>query len=172
MRLLCWTVCANLSLAFLASAGPLAPALQSQAGPSNATVVLAGARSVAVVGKTGKEMMSRGWASPNGERAKEKVENVLREAGYSLVDDPATADLVAVVLEYQKNLNLLKRAQLVAELKVYRGGADITEETPPLWSGQANEGWKKLPATKVAEEFRDHATKLRAAAQPPGGVQP
>jgi hypothetical protein len=65
-----------------------------------------------------------------------------------------------VVFETQKNLNLIRRANLVAELKVYPGGAAPTDETPVLWSGEATESFKKMPATQVAEKFRDYVVIL------------
>jgi hypothetical protein len=136
-----------------------AATLQSTA--SDSTEDLLSARTVTVIGKTGKRMMDRAWANPDGYRAKEKVEAVLKEWGkYEIVEGSDHADLVLIVFETQKNLNLFKLANLVAELKVYRGGQDLTEETPTLWSGDAAEAFKKLPATKVAEKFRDHVIKL------------
>lgn len=135
-----------------------------QATPVNATDLLLKARTVSVIGKTGKQMMDRAWANPNGARAKEKVVTVLAEWGrYQVVEDPLTADLILVVTEVQKNLSLLKRANLVAELNVYHGGEPVTEQTPVLWSGDAGEGFRKMPSTQVAEKFKDHVTKLESS---------
>jgi hypothetical protein len=101
------------------------------------------------------------WANPDGKRGREKVAAVLSHWGrYRIVDDPLAADLILVVFETQKNLNLIKRANLVAELKAYPGGAILTEETPVLWSGEAREGFRKMPSTQVAEKFKDHVIKL------------
>jgi hypothetical protein len=123
--------------------------------------MLLNAKTVGIVGKTGKQMMDRGWANPNGQRAKEKVATALSDWGrYLIVDDPRTADLILVVFETQRNLNLIKRANLVAELKVYPGGAAPTDETPVLWSGEAAESFRKMPATQVAEKLRDHVLSL------------
>lgn len=119
------------------------------------------ARKVALIGETGQRMMDRGWANPNGERGREKLLKVLTKWGrYEIVKDPTDADLVLVLTEFQKNINIMKRANLVAELKVYRGGATPTEQTPVLWSGDASENFRRMPATGVGEKFRDHVMKL------------
>ena len=131
--------------------------LGSTAGPGP----LLQARKVALIGETGKRMMDRGWANPNGERGREKLVAVLTKWGrYEIVENPTDADLVIVLTEFQKNINIVKRANLVAELKVYHGGAVPTEQTPVLWSGDASEGFRKMPATGVGEKFRDHVMKL------------
>ena len=132
-----------------------------QARNSESAATLAAARTVAVIGLTGEQMMDRLWANPNGARGEVKVKAVLTEWGqYEIVEDPRQADLVLIVIESQKNINLFKLANLVAELRVYRGGETITTSTPTLWSGDAAEGFKKLPATKVAEKFRDYVIRL------------
>jgi hypothetical protein len=78
---------------------------------------------VAVVGHTGVQLSNRLWANANGDRAKEKIEAVLKEWGkYQVVVPGDHSDLVLVVLESQKNLSLVKRANLVAELKVTAEG--------------------------------------------------
>ena len=132
-----------------------------QAPPVNATDLLLKATKVLVIGQTGKQMMDRAWANPNGPRGEEKVVTALTKWGrYQIVEDPVTADLIFVVTEVQKNLSLLKRANLVAELKVYPGGETVTEQTPVLWSGDAGESFRKMPSTQVAEKFKDYITKL------------
>jgi hypothetical protein len=119
------------------------------------------ARKVALIGETGKRMMDRGWANPNGERGRQKLVDVLTKWGrYEIVENPTDADLVLVLTEFQKNINIMKRANLVAELKVYRGGEVPTEQTPVLWSGDASESFRRMPATGVGEKFRDHVMKL------------
>jgi hypothetical protein len=134
-----------------------APTFQAVAS----TELLLKAKTVAILGKTGKQMMDRAWANPNGERGKEKIATALNQWGrYQIVDDPLAAELILVVFETQKNLNLMKRANLVAELKVYPGGAALTDETPVLWSGEAAEGFRKMPSTRVAEKFRDYVLSL------------
>lgn len=142
-------------------AGPLAHLQAWQTGPASSTDLLLKAKTVAIVGKTGTQMMDRGWANPNGDRGREKVAAILTTWGrYQIVDDPVAADLILVVLESQKNLNLFKRANLIAELKVYPGGDPLTEQTPVLWSGEAGESFRKLPSTQVAEKFTDFVNKL------------
>ena len=122
--------------------------------------VLRSARTVAVIGQTGKQMMNRAIWNPDGERAREKVAAVLSEWGrYTVVEHVEDADLVVVVTEFQKNINLLRRANLIAEMRVYRGGQPPSAETPTVWSGDAAEGFSQ-PATKVAEKFRDFVTGL------------
>jgi hypothetical protein len=141
-------------------AGSSAPSAV-QPTPAEAASLLLNARTVAVIGNTGVQLQNRLWANPSGDRAKEKVEAVLKEWGkYQIVDLGEHPDMVIVVLESQKNLSLFKRANLVAELKVHRGGQELTDETPVIWSGEAAEGFSKLPATKVAEMFRDYVMKL------------
>ena len=133
----------------------------AQPAPSDAASLLLNARTVAVVGHTGVQLQNRLWANPNGERAKEKVEAVLKEWGrYQIVEPGDQPDLMIVVLEFQKNLSMFKRANLVAELKVHGGRQELTDQTPVIWSGEASEGFSKLPATKVAEKFRDYVMKL------------
>ena len=62
------------------------------------------AKTVAVIGKTGHQMIDRGWANPNGERGKSKVADTLTHWGrFQIVEDPAVADLILVVFETQKN---------------------------------------------------------------------
>lgn len=142
-----------------ASAGPAA--VFAQAVEPDLAIWFSSARTVFVVGFAGRQMMDRLWANPDGARAEIKVKAVLSEWGkYEIVEDPRTADLVLVVIESQKNLNLFRLANLVAELKVYRGGQNISVDTPTLWSGEAAENFKKLPATKVAEKFRDYVMKV------------
>ena len=135
-----------------------------QAAPVNATDLLLKAKTVSILGVTGKQMRDRAWANPNGARGKEKVVAVLTEWGrYQILEDPATADLIVVVTEVQKNLNLLKRANLVAELRVYPGGAPPGDQTPVLWSGDAGESFRKMPSTQAAENFKDHVIKLETS---------
>lgn len=141
-------------------AGSTAPSAL-QPTPSEAASILLNARTLAVIGHTGVQLQNRLWANPSGQRAKEKVEAVLKEWGkYQIVAPGEHPDIVIVVLESQKNLSLFKRANLVAELKVYRGGQELTDQTPAIWSGEAAEAFSKLPATKVAEKFRDHVMQL------------
>lgn len=118
------------------------------------------AKSVAIVGKTGQQMMNRAMWNPNGERARQKVEAVMAAWGrYAVAPRLEDADLVIVVTEYQKNLSLLRRANLVADMKVFRGGQEPTADTPTVWAGDASEGLSQ-PATKVAEKFRDFVKGL------------
>jgi hypothetical protein len=139
----------------------LAPINASQTPAAGSSELLLRSKTVAIIGQTGKQMVNRGWANPNGYRAKEKVAAVLTEWGrYQIVEDPGTADLILVVFESQKNVNLIKLANLVAELKAHPGGQVPTEQTPSLWSGQAGESFRKMPATAVAEKFRDYVKKL------------
>ena len=135
-----------------------------QETPTSTTDSLLKGRTIAVVGKTGKQLKDRLWANPDGARGKEKVVTVLRGWGrYQIVDDPVTADLVAVVTEVQKNLSLLRLANLVSELRIYRGGEPVTDHTPVLWSGDASESFRKMPSTQAAEKFKDYVTKLETA---------
>ena len=137
------------------------PARTAASQARDAAAILSNARTVAVVGMTGRQLKNRLWANPSGERGKQKVEEVLSAWGrYRLVPDPGEADVVLVIREFQKNINLFKLANLVAEMKAYPGRQPITDTTPPLWSGDAAEGFTKLPATKVAEDFRDFVSRL------------
>lgn len=159
-------------LGYVAWASLLSPAIASAQPPPTrpaatfraeleSTVVLVNARTIAVIGLTGPRLMDRLWANPDGRRAQQKVEAVLRDwRKYEVVDDPAQADLVLLVIESQKNLSLFKLANLVAELRVYCRGQTITASTPTLWSGEAAERFGKLPSTGVAESFRDYVARL------------
>lgn len=146
-----------------------APVVAPSSQVQDAAAILSNARTVAVVGMTGRQLKNRLWANPSGERGKQKVEEVLAAWGrYQVVPDPGEADVVLVIQEFQKNINLLRLANLVAEMKAYQGRQPITDTTPPLWSGDAAEGATKLPATKVAEKFRDFVTGLgKSGSQPP-----
>jgi hypothetical protein len=137
-----------------------APPAATHRAPES-TAVLVHARTVAVIGLTGPRLMDRLWANPDGRRAQQKVEGVLRDwRKYEVVYDPAQSDLVLLIIESQKNLSPFKLANLVAELRVYRRGQTITPSTPTLWSGEAAESFRKLPSTRVAEKFRDHVAGL------------
>lgn len=144
-------------------------AVAPAASKAEAAKLLLEARTVAVVGLTGRKMADRLMWNPNGERARQKVEEVITAWGrYNIVARPEDADLVIVVTELQKNVNLIQLANLVAEMKVYRGGQELTPDMPSLWSGDAKEGLKQ-PSTKVAEKFRDFVKSLPASSpRPPG----
>jgi hypothetical protein len=104
--------------------------------------------------------------NPNGDRARQKVEDVLGAWGrYEIVPHAEDADLVLVVTEFQKNLSWYRLSNLVAELRVFPGGQVPTPDMPILWFGDATEGFNQ-PATKVAQKFRDFVMTLPV--QPPG----
>jgi hypothetical protein len=162
-------------LTMLKASSPVAPADTGaskgvEVTPSNAQAValpreetdkvLRSAQTVAIIGQAGKQMMDRAMWNPDSERARRKVTAVISEwARYTLVERAEDADLVLVVTEFQKNINLLRRANLVAEMRVYRGGQPPSADTPVVWSGDAAEGFSQ-PATKVAEKFRDFVKAL------------
>jgi hypothetical protein len=126
----------------------------------SAETILLEAKTVAVRGETGTQMAGRGSFDPDGARAKEKVIAVLKKWGkYEVVDDPDKADIVIEVIEYQKNINLIRLANLVSEIKVFKGR--VPDFGHPLWEGSASENFRKLPSTKVAESFRDYVSKLK-----------
>jgi mono/diheme cytochrome c family protein len=144
---------------------PAPPPTKAKGAPlpkEEAANLLLSAKNVAVIGETGKQMMERAMWDPDGERAKRNVEEVLTAWGrYTVVPHAEDADLVIVVTEFQKNLNIVRLANLVCEMKVYRGGQEPTGEGPIVWSGDASEGLHQ-PSRKVAEKFRDFVKALPA----------
>jgi hypothetical protein len=56
---------------------PGGPAGALQVAAPDATEVLVRARTVSVIGNTGKQMQNRLWANPDGDRGKRKVESCL-----------------------------------------------------------------------------------------------
>jgi hypothetical protein len=145
----------------IAQGQPLTRPAATHRAASEPTAALVSARTVAVIGLTGPRLMDRLWANPDGRRAQQKVEAVLRDwRKYEVLDDPAQSDLVLLIIESQKDLSLFRLANLVAELRVYHRGQTITPCTPTLWSGEAAEDFMKLPATRVAEKFRDYVAGL------------
>jgi len=126
------------------------------------------AKTVAVTGVAGAQTTNRDIWNPNGSRASLKVEEAMREWGrYKVVFRLEDADLVLVVTEMQKDFGPAKPARLVAELKVYPGGKEPTQDTPILWSNEAVEAGGKQPSAKVAEMFKDYVRKLPRSPRTP-----
>jgi hypothetical protein len=77
----------------------------------DATILLS-ARTIAVIGRTGGQMIDRGWAEQSGFRAAQKVSAVLAEWGrYEAVTRPEDADLVLAAPAYPTALHLARGAQ-------------------------------------------------------------
>ncbi len=81
------------------AAAPSTPNATSLPAPEAADL-LQTAKTVAIVGKTGQQMMNRAMWNPNGERARQKVEAVMTAWGrYAVAQRLEDADLVIVVTE-------------------------------------------------------------------------
>ncbi len=105
-------------------------------------------------------MTGRGWLDANPARGKEKVEVALRKWGrFNITDDPTNADLVLLVIE-GNHLKLGILGQLYDNLLVFPGGSLPDQNSAPLWQGEAKEGFKVLPATKVTEKFQKYVEDL------------
>lgn len=126
------------------------------------------AKTVTVMARQGTSGTAR--IRPNALRAKAQVEAALRKWGrYQIVDNPAKADLVMVVVEGNAPAELpdadhpalykMTAMQLLSDtLTIYKGGG-ITPDSKPLWSWtETGEdlGW---PADRAVERLRQDERK-------------
>lgn len=146
---------------------PAAPATSSkeQAQSRDPQQTIRSAKTVAVIGRLGEVKMSgRGWLDADPDRGKAKVAEALQEWGrLTVLDDPLKADLVLVVTE-GNHLKFGVQGQLYDELHVFAGGALPDANAAALWHDEAREGFKALPATKVAQKFQKYVEELEKRA--------
>jgi len=130
--------------------------------PADVNGYLLSSRTIFVRGELGPvERATRAYLNPNPERARNKVTEILNKWGrYQVVDDPANADLIAVVTESNRVIMGGLQEQLGSNLSVYAVGFD-SHDAKPLWAGDAKEALTKMPSTKVAEDFRKYVDELR-----------
>ncbi len=129
--------------------------------PADANAYLLSSKTIFVRGALGPvERATRAYLNPNPERARNKVAEILGKWGrYQVVDDPARADLIAVVTESNYVIMGIQE-QLRSNLSVYAAGFD-SHDAKPLWTGDAKEALTKMPSTRVAEDFRKFVDKLQ-----------
>jgi len=118
------------------------------------------AKTVNVMAQLGTSGSSR--IRPNAQRAKAQVEAALRKWGrYQIVDSPAKADLVLIVVEGNATAGSeepvrfrMTAMQLLSDtLTIYKGGG-IKPDSKPLWSCRETGedlGW---PADRAVERLR------------------
>jgi hypothetical protein len=174
MRNLVFVLCACLAL----NARPAMPATTTQAQPAAAqeTVptiardprqLLVSAKSVAIVSRLG-EVAETGrlmW-DPNPDKAKDKLQKAVREWGrLTIVDDPAAADLVLVIVEGNRS-SFIKQGELYEVLLAFPGGSSEREDSKPLWQQEAKEGFGGRPADKLLERFRKYVEGLEKSLPP------
>ena len=130
--------------------------------PADVKGYLLSSTTIFVRGELGPvERATRAYLNPNAERARNKVTKILNKWGrYQVVDDPAHADLIAVVTESNRVIMGGLQEQLRSNLSVYAVGFD-SHDAKPLWAGDAKEALTKMPSTKVAEDFRKYVDELR-----------
>ena len=121
------------------------------------------AKTVTVMARQGTSGTAR--IRPNAQRAKAQVEAAVRKWGrYQIVDNPAKADLVIVVVEGNAPaeqidadhpaLYKMTAMQLLSDtLTIYKGGG-ITPDSKPLWSWTETGEDRGWPADRAVEKFR------------------
>ncbi len=148
------------------------PAVTTQAQPAVAqgTVpaiardprqLVVSAKSVAIISRLGEVAQTgRLMWDPNPDKAKDKLEKAVRAWGrLTIVDDPAAADLVLVIVEGNRS-SFLKQGELYEVLLAFPGGSSESEDSQPLWQQEAKEGFGGRPADKLLERFRKYVEGL------------
>lgn len=145
---------------------PLPPAAQTTQATAATSArdprqVLVSAKSVAIFSRLG-EMAQTGrlmW-DPNPDKAKDKLEKAVRAWGrLTVVDNPADADLVLMIVEGNRS-SFLKEGELYEVLLAYPGGSSESTPSKPLWQQEAKEGLGGRPADKLLERFRKYVEGL------------
>lgn len=100
---------------------------------------------------------------PDFERAKKQIEKKLEKQKLRLVADPADADLVLVVTEYNTSTGAIAHGNgttaiatdlicLADEIKVYKGGKTPAAEDAPVWSASDSCGFS-WPLNRLMDKF-------------------
>jgi hypothetical protein len=137
-------------------------AYQERTGPpTDVNAYLLSSKTVFVRGQLGHvERATRGYLDPNSARAADSVTKALAKWGrYEIVNEPARADLIAVVTESNRAIWGVQE-QLRSNLSVYAAGF-ASADSKPLWTSDAKEAFTKMPSTKVAEDFCKYVDKLQ-----------
>jgi len=133
------------------------------------------AKTVTVVGELGAVLEPRrGKFGPDATRAKSQVESVIRKWGrFSVVEDPAVADLVLLITEgtYERTSEEVSEVVLMDRLQVFKGAEFFMADSAPLWdSGEIeyadfspvislwNPTW--MPSIRVAKSLRQFVEAL------------